>query len=41
MAQADEALLRQPEYNWLIAEFRNDTATISKMMDEFETVQIE
>ena len=33
-AQKDEQLLRQLEYEWLRAEFRNDTATIARMMDE-------
>jgi hypothetical protein len=29
----DQKILRQLEYEWLMAEFRVDTATISKMMD--------
>jgi len=33
LAQKDEALLRELEYKWLIAEFKNDTSAISKMMD--------
>ncbi|MGB8192645.1 MAG: hypothetical protein WCF67_12035, partial [Chitinophagaceae bacterium] len=33
-AQKDDQLLRQLEYEWLRAEFRNDTAMIAKMMDE-------
>ncbi len=34
LAQKDEELLQKMEYDWLIAEFKNDTATIAKMMDE-------
>ena len=33
-AQSDEEILRKKEYNWLMAEFRLDTAAISAMMDE-------
>ncbi|HUM98509.1 MAG TPA: hypothetical protein PK275_11690, partial [Chitinophagaceae bacterium] len=29
----DSATIRNLEYNWLISEFKLDTATISKMMD--------
>jgi C-terminal processing protease CtpA/Prc len=32
--RTDENVLRRMEYDWLMAEFRVDTVTISKMMDE-------
>jgi len=33
-AQNDEDLLRKLEYDWLTAEFKNDTAFISKLIDD-------
>ncbi|RIV23340.1 nuclear transport factor 2 family protein [Fibrisoma montanum] len=33
-AQTDEEVLQKLEYDWLIAEFKNDTAAIASLMDE-------
>ena len=33
-AQSNEEQLKKLEYDWLMAEFKNDTAAISKMMDD-------